>query len=117
MRKSTEFPAWLDRPEVKEEMKNKQVLMYCTGGIRCERASALLKNKMETEEDTKKLGVKGVYQLQGGIDKYFKKFPDGGDWHGKNYVFDKRFAHAPPKIDGRAHGGSNNNSNSKSDME
>lgn len=31
MRKSTEFPAWLDRPEVKEEMKGKQVLMYCTG--------------------------------------------------------------------------------------
>lgn len=33
MRKSTEFPAWLDRPEVKEEMKGKQVLMYCTGNF------------------------------------------------------------------------------------
>jgi hypothetical protein len=32
----------------------------------------------------------------GGIDKYFKEFPDGGYWKGKNYVFDKRFAHAPP---------------------
>jgi Rhodanase C-terminal len=31
----------------------------------------------------------------GGIDKYFKEFPDGGYWKGKNYVFDKRFTHAP----------------------
>lgn len=41
------------------------------------------------------LGIKGVFQLQGGIDKYFKEFPDGGYWKGKNYVFDKRFSHAP----------------------
>jgi len=55
---------------------------------------------METEEDVKALGIKGVYQLQGGIDKYFRDFPDGGYWKGKNYVFDKRFAHAPPLIEG-----------------
>ena len=42
----------------------------------------------------KSLGVKGVYQLQGGVDKYFKAFEDGGHWKGKNYVFDKRFSHA-----------------------
>jgi predicted sulfurtransferase len=104
MRKSTEFPAWLDKDETKEIMKGKQVLMYCTGGIRCERASALLKYKMETDPAVKNLGIKGVFQLQGGIDKYFKEFPDGGYWKGKNYVFDKRFAHAPPKIDGELHG-------------
>lgn len=133
MRKSTEFPPWLDKPETREEMKGKQVLMYCTGesflvgwiakccwyiayrlriisfvlftgGIRCERASALLKYKMETDPEIKALGIQGVYQLQGGIDKYFKEFPDGGYWQGKNYVFDKRFAHAPPKIDGELHG-------------
>src|SRR6056300_1751938 len=75
-----------------------------TGGIRCERASALLKYKMETDPEIKALDIKGVYQLQGGIDKYFKEFPDGGYWQGKNYVFDKRFAHAPPKIDGELHG-------------
>mmetsp|Transcript_6609 Transcript_6609/g.9663 ORF Transcript_6609/g.9663 Transcript_6609/m.9663 type:complete len:509 (-) Transcript_6609:28-1554(-) len=97
MRKSTEFPVWLDKPETKEQLKGKQVLMYCTGGIRCERASALLKQKLETEGDMKELGVKGVYQLQGGIDKYFKQFSDGGHWKGKNYVFDKRFSHAPPE--------------------
>jgi len=37
MRKSTEFPAWLDKPETMEMMRGKQVMMYCTGGIRCER--------------------------------------------------------------------------------
>jgi predicted sulfurtransferase len=52
----------------------------------------LLKQKIETEDDTKSLGIKGVYQLQGGIDKYFKQFPEGGLWKGKNYVFDKRFS-------------------------
>jgi Zn finger protein HypA/HybF involved in hydrogenase expression len=36
--------------------------------------------------------------FSGGIDKYFKEFPDGGYWKGKNYVFDKRFAHAPPAV-------------------
>jgi len=91
MRKSTEFPVWLDKSETKEKLKGKQVLMYCTGGIRCERASALLKQKIETEPDMNKLGIKGVFQLQGGIDKYFKKFEDGGHWKGKNYVFDKRY--------------------------
>eukprot|EP00557_Chaetoceros_sp_GSL56_P003025 CAMPEP_0176490524 /NCGR_PEP_ID=MMETSP0200_2-20121128/7920_1 /TAXON_ID=947934 /ORGANISM="Chaetoceros sp., Strain GSL56" /LENGTH=609 /DNA_ID=CAMNT_0017887843 /DNA_START=152 /DNA_END=1977 /DNA_ORIENTATION=- len=99
MRKSTEFPIWLDKPETKEMLRGKQVLMYCTGGVRCERASALLRTKMEMEEDTKALGIKGVYQLQGGIDKYFRDFPEGGWWRGKNYVFDKRFAHAPPVIE------------------
>jgi len=98
MRKSTEFPVWLDKPETKEILRGKQVLMYCTGGIRCERASALLRTKIETEEDTKKLGIKGVYQLQGGIDKYFREFPDGGLWKGKNFTFDKRFSHAPPNV-------------------
>lgn len=39
MRKSTEFPVWLDKPETKEMMRGKQVMMYCTGGIRCERGT------------------------------------------------------------------------------
>jgi hypothetical protein len=63
-----------------------------------------LKYKMETDPEIKDLGIQGVYQLQGGIDKYFKEFPEGGYWKGKNYVFDKRFEHAPPKIDGELHG-------------
>lgn len=40
-----------------------------------------------------------MFQLQGGIDKYFKEYPAGGLWKGKNYVFDKRFAHAPPAVE------------------
>jgi len=99
MLKSTEFPVWLDKDSTKQELKGKNVLMYCTGGVRCERASALLKYKMETDPEIKNLGIQGVYQLQGGIDKYFKQYPDGGYWEGKNYTFDKRFAHAPPQKD------------------
>ncbi|GMI28877.1 hypothetical protein TeGR_g12088 [Tetraparma gracilis] len=91
MRKSTEFPVWLNKQSTKDELKGKQVLMYCTGGVRCERAGALLKQQLATEADN--LGVKGVYQLQGGIHKYLDEHPDGGHWKGKNYVFDKRFAH------------------------
>jgi Rhodanase C-terminal len=61
-----------------------------------ERASALLRYKMEHDPEVKDLGIKGVYQLQGGIDKYFKEFSNGGGyWKGKNYTFDKRFAHEP----------------------
>merc|ERR1712226_286100 len=101
MRKSTEFPVWLDSEQTRKEMKNKQVLMYCTGGIRCERASALLKYKMEHDPSVKDLNIQGVYQLQGGVDKYFKQFPEGGYWKGKNYVFDKRTAHAPAAIEAK----------------
>lgn len=100
MRKSTEFPIWLDKDDTKEKLKGKQVLMYCTGGVRCERASALLKYKMDHDPDIQKLGIKGVFQLQGGIDKYFKEYPDGGYWKGKNFTFDKRFSHAPAKFEG-----------------
>lgn len=85
MRKSTDFKSWLAKDETQEKIKNKTVLMYCTGGIRCERASAYLKKEMGNEVD-------GVYQLQGGIERYLKEFPDGGHWRGKNFVFDKREA-------------------------
>jgi len=40
MRNSREFPKWLNAPETKEKLKGKKVMMYCTGGIRCERATA-----------------------------------------------------------------------------
>lgn len=85
MRKSTDFPLWLEKPETQAKLKGKEVLMYCTGGIRCEKASQHLKRKMGDN-------VKRVCQLQGGIERYFKTFPDGGMWRGKNFVFDKREA-------------------------
>ncbi len=61
--------------------KNKKVVTYCTGGIRCEKASALLK----------KNGFKNVYQLHGGVAQFGRKFPDNY-WEGKLFVFDERMA-------------------------
>lgn len=85
MRKSTDFPAWISSEETKKKLAGKEVLMYCTGGVRCERASALLKKEVGDS-------VRGVYQLHGGIEKYMQTFSDGGYWKGKNFVFDKREA-------------------------
>lgn len=66
--------------------------MYCTGGIRCERATALL-NQMSTVSE--ELKPKGVYHCRGGIERYVKTFPLGGYWKGKNYLFDKRMEQTP----------------------
>lgn len=74
-----DFPKWVK--EHKAELQDKKVLMYCTGGIRCERASALLKEE----------GLEDVYQLYGGIVNYGKEIPDGL-WEGSCFVFDERTA-------------------------
>ncbi len=63
------------------QYKDKKVLTYCTGGIKCEKASALLLHE----------GFKEVYQLHGGIIKYGKE-AGGKDFDGKCYVFDNRVA-------------------------
>lgn len=73
-----DFPIYIDQNL--EQFKDKQVLMYCTGGIRCERASAYLKQKGVARE---------VYQILGGIHRYAEQYPDGF-FRGKNYVFDAR---------------------------
>jgi len=62
-----------------EQDKNQDVLMYCTGGIRCEYYSAKLKRE----------GFKNVYQLKGGIQNYGNKVGSEG-WDGKLFVFDRR---------------------------
>lgn len=72
-----EFPKWVR--ENKDKLENKKVLMYCTGGIRCEPASALLKKE----------GIEEVYQLQDGIINYGFEIPDGL-WEGSCFVFDER---------------------------
>ena len=64
-------------------MENEKVLLYCTGGIRCEKASAYLKNE----------GFKEVYQLSGGIVRYAQQVKESGlenKFKGKNFVFDNR---------------------------
>lgn len=94
MRTSQDFPKWLNAPETKEKLKNKTVMMYCTGGIRCERATALLNQITDAEEDFK---TKDVVMVRGGIERYLKTFPEGGYWKGKNYLFDKRMEQAPAR--------------------
>jgi UPF0176 protein len=71
-----EFP---DKIGELEQYKDKTVVTYCTGGIKCEKASAFLLEK----------GFKDVYQLDGGIIKYAKE-AGGEDFEGKCYVFDER---------------------------
>ncbi len=75
-----ELPTYIDTNL--DQFKDKQVLMYCTGGIRCERATAYLKSKGVAKE---------VFQIEGGIVRYTEKYPDGF-FRGKNYVFDNRVA-------------------------
>ncbi|GAX20963.1 hypothetical protein FisN_1Lh374 [Fistulifera solaris] len=84
MRKSTDFAKWLNKKETQEKLQDKNVMLFCTGGVRCERASAYLRNTVNN--------VKGVFQLQGGVEKYLQEFPTGGYFRGKNFVFDKREA-------------------------
>jgi predicted sulfurtransferase len=91
-RNSIEFPKWLNDPATQAQLNGKKVLMYCTGGIRCERASALL-NQMSTVNPN--LKPAGVFELRGGIERYVKTFPGGGFWAGKNYLFDRRMEQLP----------------------
>jgi len=75
-----ELPKYID--ENIDQFKDKEVLMFCTGGVRCERATAYLKKKNVAQQ---------VYQVDGGIHKYTEQYPDGY-FRGKNYVFDSRIA-------------------------
>lgn len=63
-----------------DDIKNKKVISYCTGGIRCEVISAMMKKR----------GFKEVYQIDGGIVKYGEKYGDDGLWEGSLRVFDNR---------------------------
>ena len=69
--------------EIEKNGTNKNYLMYCTGGIRCEKASAYLKHK----------GLKNVFQLEGGIIEYTRQVKENNltnNFIGKNFVFDER---------------------------
>lgn len=63
-----------------EDLKKKKVVTYCTGGVRCELLSAMMKKR----------GFDDVYQLEGGIVKYGETYADEGLWEGNLYVFDGR---------------------------
>jgi len=71
------------KDQLEEIKEDKNLLMYCTGGIRCEKASAYFKHH----------GFKNVYQLEGGIIEYTRQVKDEGlesKFIGKNFVFDHR---------------------------
>lgn len=76
---SRDFLAELDSKKY-DSIKDKKVITYCTGGIRCEVISAMMKKR----------GFKEVYQMDGGIVKYGEKYGDDGLWEGALRVFDNR---------------------------
>jgi len=95
MRNSLDFPKWLNAPENKKELQGKNVMMYCTGGIRCERATALLNQMTEAEDKDEGFKTRDVVMVRGGIERYLKTFPEGGYWKGTNYLFDQRREQTP----------------------
>jgi UPF0176 protein len=75
-----QFPDAVRKSEFLQKNKDKKIVMYCTGGIRCEKASAFMKDG----------GFKDVAQLHDGIINFGKELPNSNLWEGKNFVFDKR---------------------------
>eukprot|EP00793_Prasinoderma_coloniale_P000644 PRCOL_00003794-RA len=92
MRNSSDWAKWLADRKTRQQLQNKSVMLYCTGGIRCERASALLNQMVESDPS---FNVRETVQVRGGIERYLKTFPEGGFWKGKNYLFDKRQEQKP----------------------
>ena len=78
-----EFPDWLDKnlKKITNNNENINIAMFCTGGIRCEKATSLLLKK----------GYQNTYHLKGGILKYFEDIPSNKNkYKGECYVFDER---------------------------
>ncbi|MDE3271288.1 oxygen-dependent tRNA uridine(34) hydroxylase TrhO [Pseudoalteromonas sp. G4] len=76
-----EFPEWAEKNL--DPSKNKKVAMFCTGGIRCEKSTAYMKEQ----------GFEEVYHLEGGILKYLEEVPkEETMWKGECFVFDNRVA-------------------------
>ncbi len=65
-----------------DHLKDRPIITYCTGGIRCEILSSVMVKR----------GFKEVYQIEGGIVRYGKKYGDEGHWEGSLYTFDSRMA-------------------------
>ncbi len=77
-----DFPAYVRAHAAEWKAQGKRVAMYCTGGIRCEKTSAWMRD-MDLP----------VFQLEGGILNYFQQMPDAQrDWRGECFVFDNRVA-------------------------
>lgn len=74
----SDFPEFVKNQDIP---KDKKILMYCTGGIRCEKALVYMKQE----------GYRNVFQLDGGILNYMEQYPDGA-FEGECFVFDRRIA-------------------------
>mmetsp|Transcript_33619 Transcript_33619/g.100237 ORF Transcript_33619/g.100237 Transcript_33619/m.100237 type:complete len:1186 (-) Transcript_33619:149-3706(-) len=83
----SEFPRWVSQNA--SALQGKRVLMYCTGGIRCEKASEYVRRET---------GATEVRHLRGGIHKYLDAYGRDGYWRGKNFVFDKRIGTEAPDV-------------------
>jgi UPF0176 protein len=81
-----DFAAWLE--DNSQDLKDKKIAMYCTGGIRCEKATTYLKQNLNFKE---------VYQLEGGILEYLRQFghTNTSGWQGECFVFDDRISLKP----------------------
>ena len=66
-----------------DHLKDRPIVTYCTGGIRCEVLSSVMKSR----------GFNEVYQIEGGIVRYGEEFGDDGLWEGSLYIFDQRMNH------------------------
>jgi UPF0176 protein len=78
-----DFPGWFDAfaEQLREEGRSPRIAMFCTGGIRCEKSTALVKAR----------GFGEVYHLKGGILRYLEEMPETQSrWQGECYVFDER---------------------------
>ncbi|BCG93025.1 oxygen-dependent tRNA uridine(34) hydroxylase TrhO [Mesorhizobium sp. 131-2-1] len=86
-----EFPAWVERH--RDELEGRKVAMFCTGGIRCEKATAYVKS----------LGFEDVFHLKGGILKYLEEVPaEQSLWQGECFVFDERVSVSHGLAEGEA---------------
>jgi UPF0176 protein len=86
-----DFPAWAE--EHRAAMEGRPVAMFCTGGIRCEKASAYLRQ----------IGVEEVYHLKGGILRYLEEVPaEQSLWQGECFVFDERVGIGHGLVEGEA---------------
>ena len=79
VRTTSDFAAELDSGRY-DHLKEKAIVTYCTGGVRCEVLSSLMKRR----------GFREVYQIDGGVVRYAEEFGDDGFWEGSLYLFDAR---------------------------
>ena len=86
-----EFPAWAEAN--RDMLKGRKVAMFCTGGIRCEKATGFVRS----------LGIEDVFHLKGGILKYLEEVPAGESlWQGECFVFDERVSVGHGLVEGDA---------------